>query len=92
MFDLEGSPSRPGSRQPLVTRPLANGAPPGAPLYPILSEPDIPAAEKKTPDDVVIKILSIKLEELLKSRVGSVIVLRSPTENMASRNDSASLS
>jgi len=64
VFDLEGSPSRPGSRQPLVTRPLANGAPPGAPLYPILSEPDIPAAEKKT-DDVVIKISDDPVSEAL---------------------------
>ena len=39
-----------------------------------------------------MKILSIRLAELLKSRVGVVIVLISPTDSMESRNDEASVS
>ena len=60
VIDLEGSPSRPGSRQPLAARPVANEVPPGTPLYPILKETNIPAAEEtpnsKVVDDVVIRM------------------------------------
>ena len=39
-----------------------------------------------------MKILSIKLVELLATRVGIVIALISPTDSMESRNDEVSLS
>jgi hypothetical protein len=53
-FDLEGSPSRPGSRQPLAARPVANGVSPGTPIYPILSEENKP--EFKPPDATTIRM------------------------------------
>jgi len=47
VFDLEGSPSRPGSRQPLAARPVANGVSPGTPIYPVLKNTEIPSRESK---------------------------------------------
>ena len=58
MFDLEGSPSRPGSRQPLTSRPVVNGVTPGAPIYPLLKNSSPPKAPEtpKVPEDVIIKM------------------------------------
>jgi len=60
VLDLEGSPSRPGSRQPLAARPIANGVPPGTPIYPVLRNADLQPKENtpksNIPDTVIVKI------------------------------------
>lgn len=78
VFDLEGSPSRPGSRQPLVAR-LVNGAAPGTPLYPVLPKP-VPTAhgkppKAKTPDDVVVDIPTEKPRGLAEEKPLSIPII-----------------
>jgi len=62
VFDLEGSPSRPGSRQPLAPRPVANGLPPGAPIYPVIKNADRPPKEE-TPKPIIPEAVVITVPD-----------------------------